>query len=147
MKLTKNFTLEEMTHSNTATRLGIENTPGDEQVENLRHLCETMLEPIRGILGVPLKINSGYRSPALNSYVGGSKNSAHRFGLAADFVPVGMPIQKAFERIRKHPELGWDQLILECDAWIHIGLRDGEQRGEVLTASGGPGNWSYVRLP
>ena len=77
MKLSKNFTLEELIRSNTAERMGIDNVPKDEKVvENLRSLCLEVLQPLRDYVGAPVHINSGYRCPELNMTVGGVKKSA-----------------------------------------------------------------------
>ena len=85
MKLSENFTLEELIHSNTAERMGIDNVPKDEKVvENLRSLCLEVLQPLRDYVGAPVHINSGYRCPELNMTVGGVKNSQHCRGEAAD---------------------------------------------------------------
>ena len=73
-----------MTRSATATRLRIANVPSGEQVENLKHLCENVLEPLRRHLGRPVIINSGYRSVRLNNAVGGAPASQHLRGEAAD---------------------------------------------------------------
>src|SRR5690606_6364327 len=84
MQLTKHFALAEFTRSDTARRLGIDNSPTPEHLENLRKLAQT-LEQLRAVLGHPIHITSGYRSPALNKAVGGSATSSHSEGLAADF--------------------------------------------------------------
>ena len=85
MKLSENFTLEELIHSNTAERMGIDNVPKDEKVvENLRSLCLEVLQPLRDYVGAPVHINSGYRCPELNMAVDGVKNSQHCRGEAAD---------------------------------------------------------------
>ena len=84
MNLTKNFTLDEMVRSTTAIQKKIDNTPSNEVIANLKFLCEQVLQPIRDITGRPLRVNSGYRSEALNNAVNGSKTSDHRFGYAAD---------------------------------------------------------------
>ena len=84
MNLTKNFTLSEMVRSTTASQRKIDNTPSAEVISNLIFLCREVLQPVRDMTGRPLRVNSGYRSEALNRAVGGSKTSDHRFGLAAD---------------------------------------------------------------
>ena len=85
MKLSKNFSLEELIRSDTAERLGIDNIPKDEKViENLRNLCFEVLQPLRDYVGAPVVINSGYRCPKLNEAVGGVKTSQHCSGEACD---------------------------------------------------------------
>lgn len=147
MNLSEHFTLEELTRSETASRRGLCNTPRPVEQANLSRLCQDLLEPIRDLLGVPLHINSGFRSLMVNGLVGGSRNSAHLDGRAADFVPVGMDLREAFDRIRASG-LPFDQLILECNAWLHVGQAPAGQppRGNVMLASGSPGNWTYTHL-
>ncbi|MDH8700779.1 zinc D-Ala-D-Ala carboxypeptidase [Dysgonomonadaceae bacterium PH5-43] len=84
MKLTTNFTLEEMTRSSSAAKLGIRNVPTVQQIENLRLLCKHLLQPLRDGYGKPLNISSGFRCRSLNEAVGGSPTSDHLHGLAAD---------------------------------------------------------------
>ena len=83
MKMSTNFTLSEMISSQTATRLGIDNTPNDDQIENLKELCEKVLQPIRDKFG-PVRVTSGLRVPELNTAIGGSGSSQHCKGEAAD---------------------------------------------------------------
>lgn len=139
-RLTEHFTLEEMTISQTAARAGIDNTPSAAIVRNLRQTCE-MLEAVRTTLGgAPILISSGYRSPALNKAVGGSKNSAHLEGLAADFTApaFGTPFQIA--RAIAASSLAYDQLIHEFGVWVHLGLRQGAlPRRENLSIFTGTG--------
>lgn len=145
MKLSENFTLEELVFSETAMRKGYDNTPNADHVSMLQRLCVELLEPIRSKLGVPIHINSGFRCNKLNKSVGGSDNSAHLYGCAADFVPKGLDLREAFDRIVSSG-LEYDQVILECNSWIHIALpRPGQvARHAALLASGGPGNWKYT---
>lgn len=121
LRLSEHFSLDEMTRSDTGLRRGLENAPNAGEVRNLVVLCETILEPIRSMLGVPLHINSGYRCPAVNSAVGGKVASAHMDGRAADFVPIGMYLREAFDKI-KASDLPWDQLIIEFGTWIHVAI-------------------------
>lgn len=145
--LTQHFTLEELTHSEVALRRGLNNTPGPAQRANLERLAEDLLEPVRWLLRVPVKINSGYRSDIVNAAVGGARNSAHMDGRAADMVPVGMDLREAFDIIRGSA-LPFDQIILECGAWIHLAIaKDGQgPRRQALLASGGPGAWRYEEV-
>ena len=84
MQLSKNFTLEEMTKSATAQRLGINNAPKVDEVDNLKKLCEKILQPLREEYKKPIIVSSGFRSEKLNNAVGGSSTSEHRYGMAAD---------------------------------------------------------------
>lgn len=142
--LSAHFTLEELTFSQVALRTGLDNVPGPLDKENLIHLCESLLEPARTILGVPIHIDSGFRSHLINSVVGGALNSAHLSGQAADIVPIGMPVLEAFDILRGN-NLPFDQIIYECAAWIHISIapRNTTARRQALTATGRPGAWEY----
>jgi hypothetical protein len=144
IQLSEHFLLSEMARSQTALRQGIDNTPDADSLENLRVLCNTLLEPVRTLLGVPLHIDSGYRSPILNSAVGGAFDSAHLEGRAADVIPIGMDLHVAFLAIEKSP-LSFDQLIIECNAWLHISIppAGAVPRHELLVATGTPGHWTY----
>ena len=83
MKISNNFTLSEITHSNTAKRLGIDNAPNKEDLQNIKNLIRVLIQPMRDALG-PIRISSGYRSPKLNSAIGGSNKSQHCKGEALD---------------------------------------------------------------
>lgn len=143
--LTPHFTLEELTYSEVAARHGIGNAPLPGQITNLRRLCETLLEPARDALRVPLHVNSGFRSVALNIAVGGTHSSAHLAGLAADFNPIGLDLHAAFDMLRALPTLPYDQIIIECGAWIHLAaaVTGLQPRRQALTAAGHPGAWTY----
>jgi zinc D-Ala-D-Ala carboxypeptidase len=135
--LTPNFTLEEMTDSQTAARKGISNVPHhhSQEYKNLRLTAEVM-EKVRTLLGDrPILISSGYRSPQVNAAVGGSKNSAHMSGLAVDFSCPGFGTPKAIcKKLEPHMrELGVDQLIHEYDTWVHLGLNAVTPRYQALT--------------
>ncbi len=144
MNLSPHFTLEELSFSEIALRKGLVNTPEASHVANLTDLCQTLLEPIRLILGVPLHVNSAYRSPAVNTAIGGAISSAHLDGRAADIVPIGLALPEAFTAIRI-ARLPLDQVILECNAWIHVSIapRGRDPRHQALTATGHPGAWHY----
>ena len=140
MKLSPNFSLAEMTHSQTAAREGIDNTPKPEHLENLKRLCVELLEPIRSMLGNrPITVSSGYRSPQLNAAVNGSNSSAHSIGFAVDFNCHSFGDTKAVATFlaQELPKRGikFDQLILEFGSWIHLGMynRQMQQRGQILT--------------
>lgn len=143
MHLSIHFTLEEFTLSQTAIRRGIKNDPPADVMDNLRRLARVM-ENVRTLLGSPVLISSGYRSPELNEAVGGSKKSAHCRGLAADFTcpGYGTPREVALAIVRS--ELIYDQVIWE-GTWVHLGLTEGEPRQDVLTATFGPLGVSYGR--
>ena len=137
MKLSQHFTLEEMTKSQTGSRKGIDNTPTPEVVENLKQLCENVLEKIRIHFGRPLTVNSGYRGPALNKAIGGAKNSQHMTGQAADIEIAGVDNKILFCWIRDNIE--FDQLILEYykegvsdSGWVHVSWNSKGNRKQVL---------------
>lgn len=118
MHLGKYFTLEEMTRSRKARMLKIENNPNAEQIENLRALVK-QLDWLREYIGRPIVVTSGYRNHAVNRAVGGSKNSDHLRGQAADIHVPGWSTQKLFDTIR-NSGIVFDQLIQEFDSWVHI---------------------------
>jgi hypothetical protein len=119
--LTAHFSLEEVTHSEVAARLGIPNEPDAETIANLRALCVDVLEPLRNTLGRPLFVSSGYRSPTLNRSVNGSSKSDHMLGLAADIVAPPIPLEHIVEAVRQlAPFFPLKQCILEFGRWIHV---------------------------
>ena len=139
IQLSKNFKLSELTASETARRRKINNDAPESVIENLRNLCQNVLQPLRDYVGEPITINSGYRCALLNSYVGGSKNSQHKFGEAAD---IRLPLTSyKFYDGERHTDMDearkwldflkyntdYDQLILETanhlDFWIHVSCR------------------------
>ena len=127
MKLSKNFTLEELIHSNTAERMGIDNVPKDEKVvENLRSLCLEVLQPLRDYVGAPVHINSGYRCPELNMTVGGVKNSQHCRGEAAD-IRIVSPKQGREWAAWIEDNCRFDQMLLERNkngaVWLHVSCK------------------------
>jgi hypothetical protein len=133
MNLTPNFTLEELTASETAARHGIDNTPGPIAMQNLTRLAN-FLEEVRKVLGKPIMINSAYRGPEVNKHVGGSKNSQHMVGCAADIRVPGMSPDAVCKAIIAS-ELQYDQLIREFDSWTHISITNEEgstPRGQTL---------------
>jgi len=149
-QLSEHFTFEELTFSQIALRTGMANDPSANYLimANLKRLCETLLEPARMILAVPVHIDSGYRSTSINRLVGGASNSAHIDGRAADIVPIGIPVPDAFHILRAHSDLPCDQIILEAGAWVHLAIapEGQEPRREALLAQGGPGRWTYQVL-
>lgn len=141
MSLTENFTLEELVASQIAARRRIDNRPPPPVVENLRRLAG-LLEQIRKVVGRPITISSGYRSPALNAAVGGAGNSAHMQGLAADITVTGLP-PRALARAIIAAGIAFDQLIYE-GTWVHVGLAAGAARNQVLTATFAQGGVIYT---
>lgn len=131
----KYFSISEMTRSDTARRLGIDNTPSDEIKNNLTLFIEKVLDPIREDWGSPITVSSGYRCPVLNKAVGGVPNSGHQYGFCADLQVKG-DLRKfsnfVIEWMKEH-QMKWDQIIWEkCGGvtWLHfcwIG-KDGKQR-------------------
>lgn len=137
MQLSPHFKLVEFTRSATAQARHIDNTPNEEQIKNLKFLCDNVLEPLREQFG-PIIIGSGFRCPALNTAVGGVKNSQHKTGEACDIhlpsIEVG---KKYFEFLKKLPI--FDQLIWERNNprsnhyWIHVSVkRSGKNRKQVI---------------
>ena len=135
MKLTKNFSLQEMTKSQTALRKGIDNTPTPDKIEPLTLLCEKVLQPVRDHFDRPVIITSGYRSPELCVAIGSKVTSQHTKGQAADFEVPGVSNMEVAQWIADNCE--FDQLILECftggnTGWIHCSYVH-EPRKELLT--------------
>lgn len=120
MQLSEHFTLDEFVQSDTAIRLGIDNTPTPEALENLKRLS-TMLEQVRGILGRSITINSGYRCPELNKAVKGQPSSQHQVGCAAD-IRVSLMTPDQVVKAIINSDVQYDQLIREFDSWVHISV-------------------------
>ena len=149
-QLSMNFSLNEFTASQEATRHSINNTPSEMVVENIRMLA-ALLEQVRELLGGPsIRISSGYRSLALNRHIGSNDTSAHVRGYAADFTcpSFGTPIEVAKEIAESN--LKFDQLILEGvsqskpeGVWIHISC-DPKNRRQLLTARFEHGHTYYT---
>ena len=138
IRISKNFALSEMTKSATAERLGVDNTPSSIHLVNLTHLAIHILQPVRDQFGV-ITINSGYRSPALNAKVGGSKTSQHCNGQAADFESFSTPNPDLAKWIANNLE--FDQLILEFydgvnpnSGWVHCSYNLMGNRKKIMTA-------------
>jgi hypothetical protein len=136
-QLSNNFYLHEFIKSDTATRLGIDNTPPQDVIDNLKYLCENLLQPIRDIVGA-VTVNSGYRSPALNKAVNGAKNSQHLTGQAVDFEAINYSNIELGKKIEESG-LVFDQLIYEYvkktnprAGWIHVSLTNSVNRKEIL---------------
>jgi hypothetical protein len=122
MNISEHFTLEEFTFSETGSRLGLNNTPPPLILLNLKQIAAFM-EKVRTLLGKPIVVHSGYRSPQVNRAVGGVPTSAHCNGLACDFTcpEFGTPYQVA-KKIQEYAiGLSFDQIIREY-GWVHAGL-------------------------
>ena len=159
MLISKNFTLAELTKSNTATRLGISNTPDKEGIHKLRLLATELLQPLRNVVGA-LRVTSGYRSESLNKAIGGSNKSQHTKCEAVDlqFVKRGkMDNMKIFDAIINHA-LEFDQLILEFGGatadkdsdnpdWIHLSWKIKGNRRQILVAYKDENNRTKYRKP
>jgi zinc D-Ala-D-Ala carboxypeptidase len=143
--MTPHFTLDELTFSMTAKNRGIPNTPAGVELENLRRTAHA-LERVRAAVGRPVRVSSGYRSPALNTAIGGSKTSAHMRGLAADVSVVGMSSRELAIAAAKALENEFDQIIDEFGRWVHIGLSETAPRGHLLRAEKQHGRTVYKPL-
>jgi len=149
MNLSTNFTLKELTKSDTATRLGLDNTPDEETIENLKLLCEKVLQPVREHFGKPVTINSGYRSPESNAAVGGSKTSDHCKGQACDLEIEGVSNPDLAQWIMDNLE--YTQLILEFytqgqpnSGWVHVSYDPNNLKKQELTATKIAGKTTYL---
>ena len=135
MKLTNNFTLEEFIKSNTADELGINNTPNQEQLDNIKFMAE-QLQLVRNAYKQPIFITSGFRCEALNNAVKGSKTSYHKLGLAVDINQGSRAKNKHFfDLVKSLMKVGLlvDQLINEQNySWIHIGFKQVNPRLQIL---------------
>ena len=149
MKLTENFSLNELTKSQTAERKGIDNTPSTEHQENLKSLCEMILQPIRDHFGQVVSVSSGYRSPELCVAIGSSTKSQHASGCAADFEIFGVSNKELADYINEN--LDYDQLILEYwkgenepnSGWVHCSYTNGSNRKQYLRAYKENGSTKY----
>ena len=147
MELSRNFTLTELTKSDTAIRKGINNNPNAEQIEKLKSLCENILQPVRDHFG-RVKVTSGFRSPELCAAIGSSVNSQHAKAEAADFECIGVDNAELADWI--HRELPYDQLILEFytpgepnSGWIHCSYVPEGGRKQFLHAYKSEGKTKY----
>ena len=149
MKLTENFSLNELTKSQTAERKGIDNTPSTEHQENLKSLCEMILQPIRDHFGQVVSVSSGYRSPELCVAIGSSTKSQHARGESADFEIFGVSNKELADYINEN--LDYDQLILEYwkgedepnSGWVHCSYTNGSNRKQYLRAYKENGSTKY----
>jgi len=137
MRLSKNFTLAELTKTSVRT----DNMPDAGALDALFALCKEVLQPLRDALGKPIYVSSGYRSPKVNAVIGGSSNSQHCKGQAADFECFGMSNYELAKAVISN-KIPFDQLILEFytpgipnSGWVHVSYRaDGKNRFQVLSA-------------
>ena len=149
MQLSKSFTLNELTKSQEALRLNIDNTPNDEQILNLKILCEKILQPIRDFYGMPVSVSSGYRSPELCKAIGSSSTSQHTRGEAADFEIFSVANKELAEFIVAN--LDYDQCILEFwnenepnSGWVHCSYSSKYNRRQYLKAQKVNGKIVYL---
>lgn len=137
MYLSTHFLLDELTHSQTASRQGIDNTPDAQTIERLKKTCYG-LEEVRILLGgYPIHISSGYRSAAINSAVGGSQGSQHLLGQAVDFTCPRFGTPKEIVRKIKDSNIQYDQLIEEFGQWVHISFSDRNRRHALIIDKSG----------
>jgi zinc D-Ala-D-Ala carboxypeptidase len=148
MNLTKNFSLHELTKSETALRRGIPNTPVQKEIESLTRLAQCVLQPIRDHFGRAVKVNSGYRSPQVNAVIGGSLTSDHCKGMAADIEIPGVANHTLAVWIRDN--LKFTQLILELythgvhdSGWVHVSYDPDNLKQQTMTATSQGGKTAY----
>ena len=146
LRVGESFWLSEFLFSQTATRFGIDNSPNAQALANIINILGPGMQHVRNSLGYPVFISSGYRCPELNKKIGGSKNSQHMLGLAADFISpqFGLPSSIAYYLMERSGEIRFDQLILE-GRWVHISFVGQNPRSEVLTAHFTPKGVTYTK--
>jgi len=151
MKLSDNFSLLELTKSQTAERKGIDNTPSPTHQENLQLLCANVLQPVRDHFSRVVTISSGYRSPELCVAIGSKSTSQHARGEAADFEIFGVSNKELADYI--HFNLNYDQLILEYwkesdpnSGWVHCSYSEGNNRRQYLRAYKENGSTKYEQV-
>lgn len=143
--LSAHFSIEELIRSTVGQRLGIDNTPSAQILDNLYTLAGG-LERVRFVLGATMHIDSGYRCPKLNAELKGAKDSAHMKGLAGDFIApdFGTPAEIVDAIVAQKEAVGFNRVIME-GSWVHIDFPpEGEApKFTVLTAHFGPGGTTY----
>ena len=151
MKLSKNFSLIELTKSQTAERKGLPNDPSADHISNLKLLCERVLQPVRDHFNHVVSISSGYRSPELCIAIGSSLESQHAKGQAADFEIYGLSNQELANYIKEN--LDYDQLILEYwkkedpnSGWVHCSYNVNVNRKQYLKAYKENGRTKYEQI-
>lgn len=122
MKLTENFSLEELTQSEIGARKGLDNTPNATEIANLVRTA-LLLEQVRALIKKPIIVNSAFRSKAVNDAVGSKDTSQHRIGCAADIRVPGMTPKQVVEACIK-AGIPYDQVIEEFSSWTHISVPD-----------------------
>jgi len=142
MKLSRYFTLAELTRSQTAQSLGIPNVPGATETAHLRALCEQVLDPLREAIGTPIRVNSAFRARSVNARIpGASTTSQHLDGKAADIQAPAMAVLELFQRIIRMG-LPFDQIIYEAMSptakWVHVSFDPTRRRGDIRVARFGP---------
>jgi zinc D-Ala-D-Ala carboxypeptidase len=149
VNLTQNFTLSEMTKSETALRFNMANDPTNTEIENLRILCENVLQPVRNYYGMGVKVNSGFRHPLVNAKLNGSTTSDHCKGFAADIEIPGIANADLAQWIKDNCE--FRQLILEYyqigvpdSGWVHVSFNAADNKKQVLTATKKDGKTVYL---
>jgi zinc D-Ala-D-Ala carboxypeptidase len=149
VNLTKNFTLHEMTKSETALRHDLDNTPSQEVISNLQALAVNVLQPIRDHYGTGVKVSSGFRHPEVNARVGGSRTSDHCRGMAADIEIPGVSNAELAEWIKAN--LPFTQVILEFytqgipdSGWVHVSYDPANLKKQALTAVKQDGKTVYL---
>jgi zinc D-Ala-D-Ala carboxypeptidase len=148
-QLTHNFSLHELTKSETALRYDMENNPGPAEAANLTELAGKVLQPIRDHYQKGVKINSGFRHPDVNAKVGGSRTSDHCRGMAADLEIPGVPNAELAQWVKDNLE--FTQLILEFytpgipdSGWVHVSYDPGNLKKQVMTATKQNGKTVYL---
>ena len=151
MKLSDNFSLLELTMSQTAVRKGIDNAPSPEHQENLKLLCAHILQPVRDRFERVVSVSSGYRSPELCIAIGSKTTSQHAKGQAADFEIYGLSNQELATYIKEN--LDYDQLILEYwkkedpnSGWVHCSYNVNVNRKQYLKAYKENGRTKYEQI-
>ena len=149
MNLTKNFTLSEMTKSETALRLGLDNQPDEAQLAALKTLAEKVLQPVRDHYGKGVKVNSALRTSPVNRAIGSGDSSHHVRGMAADIEIPGVANAELATYIRDN--LDFTQLILEFytvgipdSGWVHVSYVSEDLKKQVLTAVKQNGKTVYL---
>jgi len=149
MQLTENFSLHELTKSETTLRLNLDKTPDEDTIDSLRLLAQKVLQPVRDHYGMGVKVNSGYRSPESNAAVGGSKTSDHCKGQAADIEIPSVPNAELAQWIMYN--LDYTQLILEFytpgipdSGWVHVSYDPNNLKKQELTAMKVDGKTQYI---
>ena len=146
MQLTPHFSLDEMTHSQKAARMGLDNTPPPDVIKQLKRTAEG-LELVRALVGHPIVVSSGYRSPSVNQAVGGKRSSQHILGRAADIIAPGFGSATTLMNAIVNSDIPCDQVILEFvtpsgGGWVHISFDDNPRRQALAIDRKGTRKWA-----